>query len=190
MAAIQEQEGNGVNVGQLFDTIEQIKQNPDLARFQFRARNKWVAGTRNRVTVQDFYGALMEDSSRVPMEFDIDEPPVLCGKNLGANPVEYLLAALSGCLTTSIVAHAAARGIVIRGIQSRYEGDIDLRGFLGISEEVPVGYQEIRMFFTIDADLSGDEKRELIEMGKKYSPVYNTIRNPTAVRVELDAGTA
>jgi uncharacterized OsmC-like protein len=177
---------NGVNVDQLFSTIELIKKNPKVAQFKFRATNKWIDGTHNRATVKDFYGALKEDNSRDPLVFEIDEPPVLCGKNLGANPVEYLLVALSGCLTTSLVAHAAARGIVIKGVESRYEGDLDLRGFLGISEEVPVGYQSIRLYFKIDADVSEAQKEELIRMAQKYSPVFNSIAKPVAVSVELD----
>lgn len=177
---------NGVNVDQLFSTIAQIEENPDIARFKFRARNTWVGGTHNRATIKDFFGALQEDDSREPMTFDIDEPPVLCGSNLGANPVEYFLVALSGCLTTSLVAHAAARGIEVKKVRSRYEGDLDLRGFLGISEEVPVGYQEIRVYFAIEADISEDQKEELVRMAKKYSPVYNTIAKPVPVSVHLD----
>ncbi|WP_420806166.1 OsmC family protein [Geobacter anodireducens] len=122
------------------------------------------------------------------MVFDLDEPPVLLGDNRGANPVEYLLVALSGCLTTSLVAHAAARGIALRGVKSRYEGDIDLRGFLGLSEEVPAGYREIRVFFSIDADLTDGQKEELIRMAQKYSPVYNTVAKPVPVSVLLDRG--
>ena len=177
---------NGVNVDQLFSTIEVIKGNPEVAQFKFRATNRWVDGTHNRATVKDFYGALKEDNSRDPLVFEIDEPPVLCGKNLGANPVEYLLVALSGCLTTSLVAHAAARGIAIKGVESRYEGDLDLRGFLGISEEVPVGYQNIRLYFKIDADISEAQKEELIRMAQKYSPVFNSIAKPVTVSVQLD----
>ena len=177
---------NGVNVTQLFETIELIKQKPEVARFKFRATNTWVAGTHNRATVKDFYGAGAEDNSREPMVFEIDEPPVLCGENTGANPVEYLLVALSGCLTTSLVAHAAARNIAIRKVESRYEGDLDLRGFLGISEDVKVGYQNIRVFFRIDADLSDEKKEELIEMAQKYSPVFNSIAKPVPVSVKLD----
>jgi uncharacterized OsmC-like protein len=88
------------------------------------ATNQWVAGTHNKATVKDFYGALQEDSSREAMVITIDEPPVRCGRNLGGNPVEYLLDALSGCLTTSMIAHAA-RGIEVRKVESRYEGDLD-----------------------------------------------------------------
>lgn len=177
---------NGVNVDQLFSTIDIIKKNPDVAKFKFRARNKWIGGTHNRGTVKDFHGALQEDDSREPANFDMDEPPVLLGKNKGMNPVEYLLVALSGCLTTSLVAHAAAKGIEIKGVESRYEGDIDLQGFLGLSEDVPVGYRSIRVYFKIDADISDEEKKELIRMAQKYSPVYNTIAKPVPVSVELD----
>ncbi|UCE79225.1 MAG: OsmC family protein [Nitrospiraceae bacterium] len=182
----QEKQVNGVNVEQLFSTIDLIREKPEIAQFKFRATNDWVNGTHCRATVRDFYGALKEDTTRDPMAFEIDEPPVLCGNNLGANPVEYLLVALSGCLTTSLIAHAAAKGIEIRKVESRYEGEIDLRGFLGLSEEVPVGYQMIRVYFKIDADVSEDRKEELISMARKYSPVYNSIAKPVPVSVELD----
>lgn len=177
---------NGVNVEQLFGTIEQIKGNPEIARFKFRARNRWIDGTHCQATVKDFYGALKEDSSRPPMTFEMDEPPVLCGNNLGANPVEYLLVALSGCLTTSLVAHAAAKGIAVKRVESRYEGDIDLRGFLGLAEDVPVGYQEIRVYFKVDADVPEAQKEELVQMAQKYSPVFNTITKSARVSAQLD----
>jgi uncharacterized OsmC-like protein len=185
-AAREKKNVNGINVEQLFSTINLIKEKPDVAKFKFRASNRWIQGTHNRATVKDFYGALKEDDSREPMNDDEDEPPVLLGQNRGANPVEYLLVALSGCLTTSMIAHASAKGIEIRGVESRYEGDIDLRGFLGLSEEVPVGYQDIRVYFKIDADLSEEEKEELVRMAQKYSPVFNTISKSAPVSVHLD----
>lgn len=177
---------NGVDVDQLMETIELIKKQPEIAKFKFRAGNTWIEGTHNRATVKSFYGAGKEDDTRDPLVFEIDEPPVLLGANRGANPVEYLLVALSGCVTTSLVAHAAARGIEIRAVSSRLEGDIDLRGFLGISESVPVAYQEIRIFFKIDADISDQQKEELIAMGEKYSPVYNTVTRAVPVKGLLD----
>jgi uncharacterized OsmC-like protein len=177
---------NGINTEQLFGTMDLIKKNPDIAKFKFRATNKWVNGTHCRGTINGFYGALKEDDSRPPVDYDMDEPPVLLGNNEGRNPVEYLLVALSGCITTSIVAHASAKGIKIKGVESRYEGDIDLRGFLGLSEEVPVGYQDIRVYFKIDADVSDEQKKELVRMGQKYSPVYNTITKSAPVSVHLD----
>jgi len=104
----------------------------------------------------------------------------------GRIPLSIFWVALSGCLTTSLIAHAAARGFQIRGVESSYEGDIDLRGFLGISEEVPVGYQNIRVAFKIDADLSDEQKEELVAMAQKYSPVFNTITKSTPVSVHLN----
>ena len=177
---------NGLNVQALFKTIDAVKEEPDIAKFKFRVTNKWVSGTHCRATIKDFYGALKEDDTRPPVDYDMDEPPLLLGNNDGRNPVEYLLVALSGCLTTALVAHASAKGIKIKGVQSRYEGDIDLRGFLGISKEVPVGYQEIRVYFKIDADVSDEQKEEMVKMAQNYSPVFNTITKSAPVSVHID----
>jgi uncharacterized OsmC-like protein len=177
---------NGVNVTQLFDTIEAIRENPEISKFKFRATNTWKDSTHNQATVKSFYGALHEDNSRTPLLFDIDEPPVLLGENQGANPVEYLLVGLSGCLTTALVAHAAARGIEVKSVQSRLEGDLDVQGFLGLSDTIPVAYQEIRISFKIEANITDQEKQELVEMAQKYSPVFNTVTRPVTVKVGLD----
>ncbi|MEJ2673545.1 MAG: OsmC family protein [Deltaproteobacteria bacterium] len=177
---------NGVNVDQLFSAIELFQEKPELAGFKFRATNRWIGGTHSRATVKDFYGPGQEDTSRAPVSFDLDEPEVLLGTNQGTNPVEYLLVALSGCITTALVAHAAAQKITLRGVESRFEGDIDLRGFLGISAEVPVGYQEIRVYIKIDADISDEHKEELVRLGEKYSPVANTIKSRTPAAVHLE----
>jgi uncharacterized OsmC-like protein len=177
---------NGVNVDQLFNAIDLLKEKPELALFKFRATNKWLGGTKGQATVKDFYGPGQEETSREARSFDLDEPTVLLGKGEGTNPVEYLLVALSGCITTSLVVHASARKIPLRGVESRFEGDIDLRGFMGISSDVPVGYKEIRVYFKIDADISEEQKEELLRMGEKYSPVANTIKSSTPVSVHLD----
>lgn len=177
---------NGVNVAQLADTIKLIKETPEISKFKFRATNKWQDGTYSRATVKDFYGAMQEDDTRAPLIFDLDEPPVLLGNNNGANPVEYLLVGLSGCLTTAMVAHASAKGIDLRSVECSLEGDLDVQGFLGLSEEIPVEYQEIRVTFKIDADISAEEKEGLIESAKKYSPVFNTVSKPVSVKVLLD----
>jgi len=176
---------NGVNVTQLFETIDLIRETPEISRFRFRATNTWQGGTYNQATVKDFYGAMQEDDTRNPLVFDIDEPPILLGGNKGANPVEYLLVGLSGCLTTAMVAHAAAKGIELRSVESRLEGDLDVQGFLGLSDEIPVEYQQIRVSFKIDADISHQEKEELIMMAQKYSPVFNTVSKPVPVKVSL-----
>ena len=177
---------NGVNVDELFGTINAIKDAPVIAKFKFRANNKWINGGHNHTTIKDFYGAQKDHAHENPFELDADEPPLLLGEDKGPNPVEYALKALAACVTTSIVYHAAAKGIEIRGVESRLEGDLDLRGFLGISDDVPIGYKNIRLYFKIDADISDEEKEELIRTGEYYSPVFNTISNATSVSSMLD----
>ena len=177
---------NGVDVDNLFGTIDAIKDDASIAKFNFRIRNKWFNGGENHSTVTDFYGAKEVHPHLEPFELIADEPPLLLSGDKGPNPVEYALTALAGCLTSSLVYHAAAKGIEIKGVESRLEGDIDLRGFLGLSEEVKVGYENIRVYFKVDADVSDEEKEELIQMAQKYSPVFNTISNATPVTAQLD----
>jgi len=177
---------NGVNVDQLYSTINAIKENPGLAKFQFRATNQWINGGNNRTSVKEFYGAGQEDMTRKQtFVFDNDEPEVLLGQDKGANPVEFVLHALAGCLTTSLVYHAAAQGIKIEAVESRFEGDIDLRGFLGMSEDVRNGYENIRVTFKIKADAPEEKLKELCELAQKRSPVFDVVTNGVPVKVQL-----
>ena len=128
---------NGVDLDRLSGTIEHVSADPTLARFQFRARNRWIDGGHNRTTIKEFYGAGREDASRTePFVLDADEPPVLLGENQAPNAPEYVLHALASCLTGTIVYHAAVRGIALSALESTVEGDIDLQGFLGLDETV------------------------------------------------------
>ena len=171
---------NGVNVTQLFETIDNIKEKKELAKFNFRAQNKWKGGTVNQTTISDFDGACETFSRKKPYIFTKDEPHVLLGKDTGANPVEYLLAGLAGCITTSLVAHAAARGIEIHSIESKLEGDIDLHGLLQLDDTNP-GYQGITISFKIESDASDETLEELICLAKRASPVANTITRATPI---------
>lgn len=176
---------NGVNVSELFETIDNIKENSEIAKFNFRATNKWIGGTENHTTVGDFYGACQTQKRETPHTFIKDEPKVLLGKDNGANPVEYLLAGLAGCITTSLVAHAAARGVNIDSIESTLEGDIDLQGLFQIDKSVNPGYQGINISFKIKSDASEETLQELIELAKNVSPVANTVSRPTPINVSL-----
>ena len=111
-----------------------------------------------------------------------DEPQILAGNDEGANPVEHLLNALAGCVTTSMVAHAAVRGINIEALECELEGDIDLRGFLGLADDVPKGFTDIRINFKVTSDV-GDLKT-LKELAS-YSPVFNTLMQGVNVAIEL-----
>ncbi len=178
---------NGVDVEKLFETVEQIKKTPDLAVFKFRLNNKWLDCGHNRSTVQNFYGAGEEQTARrKPFVLEADEPPVLLGTDKAANPTEHLLHALAACVTTSLVYHAAAKGIRIEEVESRVEGDIDLRGFLGLDENVPRGYKQIRMRLKVKADVPDEQLEELVKLGPTFSPVLDTVTRAVNVEVGLD----
>jgi uncharacterized OsmC-like protein len=182
---MQTNQTNGVDTQALFDTIEAIKGDTCIAAFKFRNRNRWINGGENRSTINAYYGANQEHTREHPFVMTNDEPPVLLGTDRGANPVEYVLHALAGCLTTSLVYHAAARGIRIEAVETRFEGDLDLRGFLGMSEEVRNGYQDIRVVFDVTADAPEETIAELVELAQKRSPVFDIVSHGTPVAVTL-----
>jgi uncharacterized OsmC-like protein len=178
---------NGVDVGQLGQTIEHIKAQPDLARFQFRAHTDWEEGGRSRTTIKSFYGAGQEDSSREqPFTLIGDEPPVLLGGNAGPNAVETVLHALSSCLAVGFIYNAAAQGIDVRSLDFDLEGELDLHGFLGLSDQVRAGYNNITVRYRVDADAPREKLEELCEYVQATSPVMDIIRNPVPVNVELE----
>ena len=178
---------NGVNVDNLFKTVVAVKGNPTIAKFNFRAKNRWINGGNNRTTVNEFYGACQTHSRSKPFEYVKDEPPVLLGQDQGANPVEYALAALAGCLTTSLIYHAAAQGIKIDEVESTLCGDLDLQGFLGLSENIRNGYEKIDVTFRIKADAPEEKLQQLVELAQKRSPVFDMISNPTPVHVHFES---
>jgi uncharacterized OsmC-like protein len=175
---------NGIEVEVLAGTVKAIKDDPELGIAQFRATNKWLAGNHNRTTVADFYGAKQDIRHAQQFELDADEPAILAGNDYGANPVEHLLHALASCVTTAMVAHAAARGIPIRSLESEVEGDINLSGYLGVANDVPRGYTALRVKFKVDADPAYHDR--LLELSK-YSPVFNTISNSAAVDITIES---
>jgi uncharacterized OsmC-like protein len=177
---------NGVDTEQLFGTLDAIKADPSLARFQFRARNRWIHGSHNRTTIRDFYAANQEDTSRAE-EFVIDagEPAILLGTDTGPNPAEYLLHALAACLTTSLVYVAAARGVHLTEVESTLEGDMDVQGALGLSDQYRNGFERIRVSFRVEGDASEEKLREVVERAQQRSAVFDMVTNGVPVTVDV-----
>jgi uncharacterized OsmC-like protein len=176
---------NGLDMDALVGTVEAVKQDPTLGSFEFRATNQWINGGENRSRIKEFYGAGCEDESRTEaFEFTNGEPPVLLGTNEGANPVEFLLHALAGCVTTTTVLHAAARGIQIESLSTELVGTIDIQGLLALDDSVPVGYEQIQIKMDIKADCSDEELDDLLAFAQDHSPVCNTICRPVPVTVK------
>ena len=176
---------NGVDVDQLFAVIDAIKETPAIADFQFRVQNKWVNGGHNTSTVVNFYGAC-ETQTREGFVLHNAEHQILLGEDQSPNPVEFVLHALAGCITTSLVYHAAARGYKITEVESTLEGDLDLHGFLGMDENVRSGYKNIRMTLKVKGDVPEETLKELVEVAKARSPVYDMISNPVPVTIQFE----
>ncbi len=177
---------NGVNVDDLVETIESVEKDANLARFQFRARTEWKEGARTETRIQSFRHAGEEDTSRErAFVMKGDEPPVLLGDNTAPNAVETVLHALSACLAVGFVYNAAAKGIQVESLDFDLEGDLDLRGFLGLDENVRPGYSDIRVSYRVEADAPEDELVELCEYAQKTSPVLDMLRNPVDVSVSM-----
>jgi uncharacterized OsmC-like protein len=178
---------NGVNVDQLVGTIEAVKQNPDLARCNFRAETNWINGGHTRTTIQGFYAAGQEDTSRSqPFLIDGDEPPVLLGENHGPNAVEAVLHALASCLAVGFIYNAAAMGIRVERLALKLEGNLDLHAFLGLSDTTRPGYEDIKLTYRVKSDAPREKVIELCNYVQKTSPVLDIIRNPVPVAIALE----
>jgi uncharacterized OsmC-like protein len=179
---------NGVNTEQLYGTLDAIKDDPSLGMFQFRAHNHWIDGSHNRSTIKSFYGAGQEDSTRI-QEFTVDagEPAILLGTDTGPNPAEYLLHALAACLTTTLVYVAAARKVQLTEVESTLEGEMDVRGALGVSDEVRNGFSRIRVDFKVKGDATPEKLQEIVERAQQRSAVFDMVTNGVPVEVGLVA---
>jgi uncharacterized OsmC-like protein len=180
---------NGVDTATLFATLDAVKGQPEIGKFQFRASNTWVSGTHNRSTLSGFYGAQQEMEHKHPTMLDADHPAVLVGTDNGPTPVEYLLHAIASCLTAGIANIAAVRKVDLTRVTSTVEGDIDLLGILGLSDgSVRNGYEQIKVTFHIEGDADDETLRGIVEQSRKRSAVYDALCNPTPVVIDVVTG--
>jgi uncharacterized OsmC-like protein len=177
---------NGVNVTNLFNTINLVDSQRELAKFQFRATNRWVSGTHSQSRIRGYFGAGQEDESRTEdFVLDADHTKLLNGDDQGPTPIEYVLHALAACLTAGIGNIAAARGVELDFVESTVEGDIDLQGILGLSDEVRNGYNQIRVSFRIAGDAPEETLRKIVEQSRARSAVFDIITNQVPVTIDV-----
>jgi uncharacterized OsmC-like protein len=189
MTQVLERHRNGVDTEQMYGTLDAIKAQPELGVFQFRATNHWIDGAHNRTTIQSFYGAGQEDSTRqAAFTLDAGEPAILLGTDTGPNPAEALLHALAACLTTSLVYVAAARKVRLTEVSSTLEGDMDVRGALGLSDEVRNGFSRIRVNFKVKGDAPPEKLREVVQRAQARSAVFDMVTNGVPVEVGVVEG--
>lgn len=176
---------NGVDVDRLKSTVQAMEAVPELAKFTFRVTNRWMKGGLNRTTIGSFRGAGAENH-RDAFVIDNAEPSLVVGEDEAPNPVEYLLHALVGCLTTTFVYHAAMQGVRLRAIESQVEGRLDMRSFLGVREDLHGGFEAVHVSFRVKADCSEDELALLMDVARRRSPIANFVLRavPTSVVCE------
>jgi uncharacterized OsmC-like protein len=180
---------NGIDTAQVYGTLDALKAHPEAAHFEFRATNRWINGTHSRTTIQGLWGAGQEDTSREePFVVDASEPPVLFGHNEAPNPAEFVLHALAGCLTLTIVNVAAARKVTLTEVSSTLEGVLDARGATGLDPSYRNGFERVRVSFSIKGDASPEKLAEIVERAKARSVVYDIVSNPVPVDVTAQVG--
>jgi uncharacterized OsmC-like protein len=184
MSITQEHRINGVDTDTLFATIGVVRDQPELAKFRFRTTHDWVSGTHSESRFPGFYGAGQEHTHRTDTVVHADHPPVLVGNDNGPTPAELLLNALGACLMSGLANIAAARGIELNGVRCEVEGDIDLRGILGIDDSVRNGFESIRAVFTVDGDAEAEKLAQVVEQARRRSAVFDVLTHGTAVTVE------
>lgn len=188
MASIQQElkhNINGVDLGKLEATIQAVNEDPDMASFTFNAVNEWVDGARNRTVVHRYTGGNKLVERQQPFVLESDETPFLLGEDSAPNPIMMLLHSLASCLSVTIVYNAAMRGIAIEKLSISMEGDIDLHGFLGLSNEVRPGFQDVRVIIDLTTDAPRGQIEDLIRYAEKRSPILDSLRHRIPVEVEL-----
>jgi uncharacterized OsmC-like protein len=176
---------NGVNTPALLATINAVKETPALAKFSFRASNRWKSGTCSETRIDSFSGAGGDHTHRSEFRYDADHPTVLVGEDRAPTPIEFLLHGLVSCITAGIGNIAAARGVTLTSVESHVEGDIDLRGILGLSDDVRNGYQRIRASFEIAGDAPPEKLRAIVEQAQARSAVFDVLTNGVPVDITV-----
>jgi uncharacterized OsmC-like protein len=179
---------NGVDTATLFATLDAVKGQPEIAKFQFRASNTWIDGTHSRSSFSGFHGAMQELEHKSVTTVDSDHPAVLVGQDEAPTPVEYVLHAIAACLTSGIANVAAVRKVQLTKVSSTVEGDIDLLGILGLSDSVRNGYQQIKVTLHVEGDADDATLRAIVEQSRRRSAVYDVLTQPTPVEIEVVTG--
>jgi len=176
---------NGVNVQALLDAREALREAPDATKFTWRASCKWVNGTYSEAKVSNFFGLGEEQTHKTETTFEADHPEIFASEDRGITPIEYLLVGLASCLTAGIASVAQNRGVQLRSVESKLEGEMDIQGILGIDSDVRNGYEDIKVVFNIDADASKEDIEAIVAQSQKRSAVYDALTNPVNVTVDV-----
>jgi len=172
---------NGLDLAALGEVVEAVQQDPKNGLVAFKVTNSWKGQTRSEARVESY--TLGGQEIRRPFTFQVDEPLELLGTNSAPNPQELLLSALNACMLVGYVANAALKGITLEKIEIESTGEVDLRGFLGLREEVNPGCDKLDYVIRVSGDGTPEQFREIHEIVQKTSPNFANLTRS----VQLDA---
>jgi uncharacterized OsmC-like protein len=174
---------NGLNMQVLSTMVSNIKNQPEMAKAKFSVKSEWEGGFQVKSNCKSIKMGTNEVARENIREMIHDFPTQFSGDNNGSTVCESCMASLGACITQTIVLHASAMGIQMDSISIDLEGDIDLRGFSGISDMVRPGAQEFRINIHLDSKTASKEQLEkLYELGKKFSPAMDTLTHGTTIK--------
>lgn len=176
---------NGVNTEALIGARGAFEQMPEAAAFTFRSTCEWMEGTHNSNMINGYFGLGQDHERKQTYRIESDHPEVFAAADRAPTPPEIVLAALASCLSGGVAAVAQHRGIQLNQMRAIVEGDMDVRGILGMNPDVRNGFSAIRVRFEIDADATEDEIAALVAQSQKRSAVFDILTNPTNVRVSV-----
>jgi uncharacterized OsmC-like protein len=184
--ATQKQTRNGIDLEALAQTVAAIQEDPARARVSFGVTTRWTGQTRTESEVTGCTIGGVPVARRFTMA--VDEPLQLLGSNTAPNPQEMLMAALNACMAVGYVAGAAVEGITLDAVTIETEGDLDLRGFLGLDPDVVPGYDAIRYRVTVRGNGTPQQFRAIHENVMKTSPNYFNLSRPIRLEADLVIG--
>jgi len=174
---------NGINVDDLFALIDDVKREPAKGKTNWHVTTTWQGQARSRAEIESYEIG----GEKVPRRFsiEIDEPRELGGSNSFANPQDHLIAALNACITVGYVAQCAVRGITLESLAIDTDGEIDLRGFLGIDPAVPPGYENLSYTVRIKGNGTEQQFAEVHNAVMATSPNFYNMSRPVALKPTL-----
>jgi uncharacterized OsmC-like protein len=177
---------NGLDLNALSEVVEAIQQDAGKAKVSFNVTTRWTGQTRSESTVDGFTIA----GERVTRTHKIvaDEPNELLGADSAPNPQELLMAAVNACMTVGYVAGAAVHGITLEKLEIATSGTLDLRGFLGLDDSVPPGYEAIDYDVRIAGNGTPEQFEEIHQTVMKTSPNYFNLNRPIRMNGTLRVG--
>lgn len=170
---------NGINVPALKSYIEEVKQNSESAMIDYKVNLQWQGGTKSKVTTKGIQ--LGDQSLERNFSFIIDEPKQILGENTNPTPQEYLLGGMGACMVVGYSVGASVMGITLDKLEIDLEAGLDLRGFLEVNPEAPVGFKDVKYTIRVKGNGTKEQYEKIHQTVIKASPNRATIADAITI---------